>query len=149
MMTRNYYEPVDLDRYRQQHYPMQQWDQRSSALALSYADRRQMRSAPTCRPDRTLSDNEHDSRNNNSQTRRQRIAVAVSSSAMTASQICIGCILTGTQSVRDAVNVKSNVAEIQATVWAVKTVGIPVRILVTSFAYVASSTLKWNHVVDK
>jgi hypothetical protein len=79
MMTRNYYESIDLERYRQHRtFSMQHWDQRNAALELSYAERQQMRSAPILRPERMPSDNEQDSQNGNSQTRRQRIAVAVS-----------------------------------------------------------------------
>lgn len=80
MMTRSLYDNIEMERYGRHHqYSMQQWDRRNTALELSHADRLQMRSAPTCRPDRIPSDNEQDSRDGISQTRRQRIAVAVSS----------------------------------------------------------------------
>jgi hypothetical protein len=80
MMTRNYYsyENTELERYRQHQFPMQQWDQRNAALELSYAERQQMRSDPIHRPERMPSDNEQEAQNGSSQTRRQRIAVAVS-----------------------------------------------------------------------
>jgi hypothetical protein len=91
-MTRTLYESLDLERYRGHHYSMQQWDQRNTALELSHAERLQMRSAPTCRPDRIPADSEQDSRDGISQTRRQRIAVAVSASH---SDIAITICITG------------------------------------------------------
>jgi hypothetical protein len=79
-MTRNYgsYENIELDHYRQRQYPMQQWDQRNAALELSYAERQQIRSGPIHRPERILSESEQEAQSGSSQTRRQRIAVAVS-----------------------------------------------------------------------
>jgi hypothetical protein len=80
MMTRNYYsyENPEVERYRQRQYPMEQWDQRNTALELSYSDRQHSRSGPIHRTERMPLDNEQDTQNVNSQTRRQRIAVAVS-----------------------------------------------------------------------
>jgi hypothetical protein len=80
-MTRNYYsyDSLELQRYPHRQVPMQQWDhQRNTALELSYADRQQVRSAPVHRPERMPAVNVQDLQNANSQTRRQRIAVAVS-----------------------------------------------------------------------
>jgi hypothetical protein len=134
-MTRSLYENVDLERYRRHHYSMQQWDQRNTALEMSHAERLQIRSAPTCRPERVSSDNEQDSRDGSSQNRRQRIAVAVSISRSDITfavrpYSTLACHsgtwtikeLTFTQpSARGVASARSSAVEIQAMAWDVRT----------------------------